>query len=357
MSELLHAESWKDYCEKLREKSRSLTNPLYANLELTPRCNFNCKMCYVHLSDSEADKLGKEHSAAEWIDIGRQLVKAGTLEVLLTGGEVFYRKDFREIYEAFCEMGLLINIYSNGFLIDDKVLDWMSKKPPARMRITIYGASNETYEKVTGIKNAFDRVSKNIDRIIASGINLGLAATFIAENTADENAIEQFAIDKGLHLVTTDGVQKPVRGAQSEAETARLNKSDVLKEKFASENLLYNFVKIKEPFDRCKSRQCGYWITWDGKMTICTFIADPCSYPFEKGFEQAWIELQEKLKAVKRPSKCEDCIYEQFCLACPGILASETGSPEQTNDYVCDIARTNYDIHERIRKEKQQQKS
>jgi MoaA/NifB/PqqE/SkfB family radical SAM enzyme len=309
-------------------------------------------MCYVHLSDGEMNKLGSERTAAEWIDMGKQLVEAGTLEVLLTGGEVFFRKDFREIYEAFSEMGLMLHIYTNGFLIDDKVIEWLSKKPPIRIRITMYGASNETYEKVTGIKHAFDRVKENIDKIIASGMTLSLAATYISENVADEKAIEQFAREKGLSLTVTDSVMLPVRGAQSEAETVRMDKSKILKEKYASDKLLYTFAKVKEPFERCKSRQCGYWITWNGKMTICSFIAEPCTYPFENGFDQAWRELQEKLKAVKRPEKCEGCLYEQYCLACPGILASETGSPEQTNDYICDIARTNYDIHETIRKSK-----
>lgn len=340
--------SWERYLNRLREKSRVIGNPLLANLELTPRCNFNCKMCYVHLTEAEAEKIGREHSAAEWIRLGRQLSAAGTLMLLLTGGEVFLRPDFREIYEAFSEMGFVLIVYSNGYLLNEETIAWLSKRPPMRFRISMYGASNETYEKVTGVKYAYDKVTGNIEMLLKAGIPLSLSATLIEENVDDFEAIKQFAIYNHLSLVYTGNIVKPVRGAHSEAEKCRL---DQIAEKRKSlmghevQRVDSIYRSGPEAFAKCESRNCGLWVTWDGKMSICAFIEKPCSNPFETGFTTAWDQLQAQLRKVRRPEKCIGCKYDAFCASCPGTFASETGYIDQTCDRICEKARTLYELY------------
>ena len=82
--------------------------------ELTPRCNFRCPMCYVHMDPQQADQVGRELSAAQWINLAEQARDQGLVFALLTGGEPFIRKDFFEIYDAMKDMGLVISINSNG---------------------------------------------------------------------------------------------------------------------------------------------------------------------------------------------------------------------------------------------------
>ena len=53
----------------LHAKACRAGTPLAGNFELTPRCNFNCKMCYVHLSEAEQKRRGAELSADEWLSI------------------------------------------------------------------------------------------------------------------------------------------------------------------------------------------------------------------------------------------------------------------------------------------------
>lgn len=336
--------SWAEYSRELKRKSKDIIHPIVANLELTPRCNFCCKMCYVHLTEKEAKSIGREHTAAEWIDMGRQMLSAGTLEILLTGGEVFLRPDFREIYEAFSEMGFLLYIYSNGYLIDEQTVKWLSKRPPMRLRITLYGASNETYEKVTGVKGAFDRVLQNIDNILVTNIPLSLAATLISDNIGDERQMDNIAAERNLKIVKTSGVMKPVRGARSDSENVRMNIGQMIRENPLAEKVEV-FGLSPDPFAVCSSNGCGYWITWDGKMTICSFIEKPCTHPFEGDFKTAWDKLQEMLKEVKKPAECGDCRYARFCIACPGLFASETGFTDQTNGYICETAKARYDAY------------
>lgn len=87
-----------------------------------------------------------------WLELARQAKEQGMLYLLLTGGEPFLYPDFWMLYEELVKMGFVISINSNGSLIDEKIIEKLKKYPPARINITLYGASDETYERLCGIK-------------------------------------------------------------------------------------------------------------------------------------------------------------------------------------------------------------
>lgn len=98
--------------------------PLAGNFELTARCNFNCKMCYVHLTAEEQQRRGRELTADEWLAIAQEARSRGMLFLLLTGGEPLIRKDFRYLLTELKKMGMLVSVNSNGSLIDRDWLDF-----------------------------------------------------------------------------------------------------------------------------------------------------------------------------------------------------------------------------------------
>ena len=91
----------------LHAKGRKLGIPIAGSFELTARCNFNCPMCYVHMTEEQVAASGKELTAQQWLDIARAAKEKGMVFVLLTGGEPLMRKDFFEIYDGMRGMGLL----------------------------------------------------------------------------------------------------------------------------------------------------------------------------------------------------------------------------------------------------------
>ena len=97
---------------------------LAGNFELTARCNFDCKMCYVHLSAQEQQRRGREVTADEWLTIAEAARRQGMLFLLLTGGEPLLRSDFRYLLTELKKMGLLVSVNSNGSLIDKDWLDF-----------------------------------------------------------------------------------------------------------------------------------------------------------------------------------------------------------------------------------------
>ena len=98
------------------------------------------------------------------------------LFLLLTGGEPLIRKDFRYLLTELKKMGLLVSVNSNGSLIDRDWLDFFRHEPPFRFNITLYGGSEETYERLCG-RPMFGRVTENIRALRQLGIGVKLNAS------------------------------------------------------------------------------------------------------------------------------------------------------------------------------------
>jgi len=92
------------------EKDHKLYSVIF---ELTPRCNLNCVHCYLNQHHAS-----KELSYEEIIEIIDILYEKEVLFLTFTGGDVFVRKDFLDIYMYAKKKGFIIEIYTNGVLIE-----------------------------------------------------------------------------------------------------------------------------------------------------------------------------------------------------------------------------------------------
>ena len=126
--------------------------PLSGTFELTSRCNFSCRMCYVHNMQDSGELKKRELTAAQWLEIAEEAKRCGTLFLLLTGGEAMLREDFAEIYCKLSVMGFRIVVNSNGSMLTDEILDCFRKYPPGRVNVSVYGASEETYRDLCGVE-------------------------------------------------------------------------------------------------------------------------------------------------------------------------------------------------------------
>mgnify|MGYP002237461816 CR=1 FL=1 len=117
-----------DSMEKmLIQKAYQRQAPVNGSLELLPLCNMNCDMCYVRLSKAEMEQKGRLRTKEEWIKLAHQMKDAGTLFLLLTGGEPLLFPGFKEVYIELQKMGMILTINTNGTLIDEEWADFFQK--------------------------------------------------------------------------------------------------------------------------------------------------------------------------------------------------------------------------------------
>ena len=349
--------------EYLHAKASRLYIPLSGTFELTPVCNMNCKMCYVRMSRAEQEAVHPLRTAEEWLELGKTARDRGMLYLLLTGGEPFLRPDFREILSGLHQMGLLITINSNGTLIDESVVECLKESPPVRINITLYGASDETYERLCGNPEGFTQVTKAIRLLKEAGITVKINCSLTPYNAGDLEKIFAFCKEEQLIIQATSYMFPPLR-----RDAAKVGQND----RFTPEQAAYYSAKIESlmngdeaflkrmeekkleglPADtgeacqdtegegiRCRAGKCSFWVTWDGRLLPCGMLPGKgVSDVFQIGFEEAWKRASGEAAAIRLPARCTNCGLREQCRACAAMVLTESGDYSIVPEYRCKMA-------------------
>lgn len=354
----------------LFSKASHFRKPISGTFELTPRCNFNCKMCYVHLSKEEQEARGRELTAKEWIALGEECAKEGMLFLLLTGGEPLLRSDFKEIYLGLKKLGLFISINTNGSLIDDEMFAFFKENPPYKFNITLYGSSREVYQRINGNPSAFDKTINAIRRLKEGNFNVKMNCSITPYNRDDIDNIVAIAQELKLHCQYAEYMFPPLRvsadkigtGNRMSAKDAGLEGFRCLRRRYPDEEqYLYHLrstalgIKVVDPTDecldvptvetadateriRCRAGTCAFWISWDGKITPCGMMTEPVADVTEIGFSEAWKRIHTATDGIMMAPKCTNCDKRFACTVCAASTYCETGSyGKDEPKYMCEM--------------------
>ena len=315
------------------EKAFADAIPISGTFELTPRCNFNCRMCYVHLKPEQIPQYGRELMAKEWIRIAQEAKEAGTTWLCVTGGEPLMHPEFETIWKELTQMGFFITLQTNASMIQGKIEKLFEKYPPRTAKITLYGSNDEIYESVCKVKEGFKRVDRGIRTLCEMKIPVQLVSTVIKQNDEDVKKMADYAFSHRLPWIVTYSIKDSCRGANSEAKNVRVGtKSKVI----SSQGKTLTMDLNRKPCTYCKDYRLGYWIVWNGEMRFCSFMNEPNIQVREKGFLKSWHELVEYEEALEWPKECKICEVNKTCFKCAGTLAAECGSPHKVNQEFCD---------------------
>lgn len=341
--------TWTQLTGDLIKSASERKIPLAGSLELTARCNLKCKMCYVCQPATSKEAINSELTAAQWIKLAEEIRDEGALFTTLTGGEVLLRKDFKEIYENITQLGMRVVVFTNGTLITPELAKWFGKKPPSRLSITLYGASADTYEKVCGMGEGFNKVCRAIEALLAEGITLEVKTTITKGNVKDYNKMVDMADNWGLKLGVIDYVSPrregcytdPLGNRLSPIEMAKLlsHSSEYHNNPYADEHIADETWKDSDGAFRCSVGKWGYWVSYDGRLIPCGLLNEPMAYPLETGFHQAWETIKDLCKTIPICGDCKECHDLKYCSTCPARLKAETGAFDKKATYICDFTK------------------
>ena len=179
------------------------------DLEIIARCNNDCRHCYINLPAGDQYARSQELTIQEISTLADQAVELGAVWVLISGGEPLLRDDFQEIYILLKRKGLLVSVFTNATLIRDEHIALFKKYPPRDIEITVYGTTQETYERVTGRVGSFAAFKNGLNRLLDNGIKIRLKAMAIRSNFHELQSIaafcrnhtkDYFRFDPQLHL-------------------------------------------------------------------------------------------------------------------------------------------------------------
>lgn len=340
----------KDYGPLVRElhkRAARQRQPVNGTFELTERCNLACKMCYVCKPPDDSNLLTSELTARQWLQVARQAVDNGMVFLLLTGGEPLLRPDFFEIYTPLTRMGLILTLFTNGTLITDAIAARLAEAPPNRTEITLYGATKETYEAVTGVSGSYERCCAGIETLVKHKVPLGLKTTITKMNIHELEAMRKMAHKLGLPFSASWLIVKRRDRLSSDNIDCRLSafkcveleNTDSASATDWTEAAMRDAAGSNDRNFYCHVGQAIFFINSSGQMNACIDLPMPASRPLEIGFQAAWKSVQQFVDSAPPLAEvCLHCEARSFCPRCPALSDLETSTLTEPVPYLCEIA-------------------
>lgn len=327
------------------------------HFEVTPRCNFRCVHCYLQKNHND-----NELSFEDVISIIDMLYERGVLFITFTGGEIFSRRDFMDIYMYAKQKGFIIELFTNGMLIDEKIINILGTYPPLLVDITLYGASNKTYEKVTGIPNAFERVVSNCKKMITSNIRVALKSPMLTFTMPEIDDMKKLADTLGVtfrasfEIVPAIDKDEITRLYQLPIETMlRYEFSEAIKHRTGSNEFQLerqkdtSFVnlKIARPLFRCKIGAGSCVIDYEGNLFPCMKYRHIGKRISPSSFDSIWENLRKyQQMQASAEYRCLSCDAYNYCDLCPAEMDSLYGNLEYIDNVQCRIAHARKAFYE-----------
>lgn len=338
--------------ERVVQAALAARVPISGTIELTELCNLRCIHCYI----GERGKLNAESfpyglSKEEVIDLLDQLLEAGCLWLLLSGGEPLVRPDFCEIYLEAAKRGFILTVFTNGTLIRDEHLDLWKRFPPRKIEVSLYGATPETYEAMAGSARSCELVYAAIDRMVRQGLSVKLKTNVVDATTGDLDRMRAFAESRELEFVADslifglrDDNRCPTDLRIPVDAVVNYYRSDKKVWERSREALERYLQPASEPEDdllyTCGAGRLTFCITARGKLNVCALSRRP-QYDLRSGpFLEGWRTVVREVIETKRPKNhpCGGCPLRPVCPTCPATAELEHGDPFGKIEYFCEVS-------------------
>lgn len=346
----------------LWEKLRTSRAVISFSLEITARCNNNCRHCYINLPANDRTALSKELTLEEIDSISKQAVSLGAVWVLISGGEPLLRPDFMDIYLLLKRKGLLVSVFTNATLINSSHVSLFRKYPPRDIEVTVYGVTPQTYEGVSRRPGSFNAFIRGLNLLTEAGVRVRLKAMAIRSNFRELPEIaafcrsqtkDYFRFDPLLHLRYDRDSNRNV-----EIRSERLSPEEIVEleqaddERFSAlqkgcdKFIVDDFANVQcDHLFHCGAGNGSFNVSYDGQFRLCSSLWAPQTlYDLRKGdLSDAWRRHVHEVRNLRSQREeffegCRRCPIVNLCLWCPAHSYLEAGQMDSFVDYFCRVA-------------------
>ena len=314
----------------LEQFLKSKSSPVLVYLELAHRCSFHCIHCYIPEDDRhprQPSKLAAGMSTEEVKALLDELAAAGTLFLVFTGGEIFLRADLFDLTAYARKLGFVVKYFTNGFHITPKGAQRIAELGVYAVEISLYGANDQTYEMVTGIKGGFTKVEQSVKLLHEQGVRLILKTPALRQTIAEIPFMQAFARSYGasfrfdlLLIPRFNGDKQPLAHAVSDEQIIKLY-----------EELGANFASRVKQDAKPTTCSVGRWsaiIAPDGEIYPCIELRQSIGNVKKQPFRQIWRDsfLMKYLRRQLDQIPQHEAFADGLCSHCPASSLRATGS-------------------------------
>ena len=340
---------------------------LRGSLDLTYRCNNNCRHCWLRIP-AKSPEREKELSFDEIRHIVDDARKMGCREWNISGGEPMLRQDFAEIFDYITKKSATYSLNTNGTLITPAIARLMRRK--GSKMVAIYGATAEVNDHITRTPGSFESAMRGMAYLKEAGAGFVVQIVPMNDNyhqledmkTLAESLSRHWRIGASwLYLSACHDAEKnkEIIGQRLNApELIRLDRPDTSgegtpNEKISCDDALYQ-PKDDRLFADCVAERRDFHIDPYGHMTFCCFIKDPAlRYNLRTGsFAHCWETFIPALSNCVRGGSeyvenCGTCAYRKDCRWCPVYAYLEHGRYSAKMSYLCEWAKKTHEFKQK----------
>lgn len=272
------------------------------------------------------------------------------------------RDDFSEIYLALRRKGLLVSLFTNATLVREEHVELFRQCPPRDVEVTVYGATAETYERVTRRPGSFAAFERGLGLLLNGGIGVRLKAVAMRSNVHELPDIARFCRERTkdyfrfdphltLRLDHDEGRNREILAERlGPDEVVGLERSDPQRQAALRTNCaLLVGADDRGPSDRifvCGAGVNGFSVGWDGRFRLCSSLGHPdTTYDLRRGsLREAWEQVVPRVRDMRSRraeflDKCGRCPVINLCQWCPAHAELETGELDACPESFCQGAQ------------------
>ena len=260
------------------------------------------------------------------------------------------------------QKGIHIVLNTNGTMLDRDTIEWLAKEPPRRLNISLYGATPETYEHLTGQRDGYKRVIQAFTLLKEYNIPFRVHGVLVPSMMDDYEKMKEICNRFQVPMQLSYYMFPPLRKESKEPiEQERFTPEEMAKtalryrkdQSGGDKKIWYDFLKavchdIEHPETHrhygdthmhCRSGVSAFWVNWKGEVSGCGVSDDDIHSLEQVSFADAWKAISQYTKEVEISKKCSTCCYLGICPVCAAGAYCETGMIDGAPEYLCEFCR------------------
>lgn len=330
--------------------------PILAELAITDRCNIRCRFCYGACPQTERRQSGGILNRSELSTRHfKKLIKiirhdAGVPSLSFTGGEPTLRKDLLDLIQyAAQDMGMRVNLITNGTLINDSFARKLKDAGLASAQVSIESPDSEIHDGLTRVKGSHLRSLSGVKALLDADVLTHFHATICTENADSLAQMPSLARSLGIDRFSLNMIIPVGRGAEDVLAVRYRDIPDILNPIIHQSDkqgirfmwyaptpyCLFNPVAKQLGNKGCAACEGLLAIDPQGHLIPCSSWKEPVGSLLRESFQSLWFGERARWLRTKSaaPEECAGCEDLPVCHgACPLVFKA---FPEDRSELVC----------------------
>lgn len=310
---------------------------LYSNFT----CNEGCRYCWIDENNTKKKFVLSKRFVKGFID---EAITLGVSKIKISGGEPFLNKEMPDIIDLLLDIGLSVEIETNGTLLSEPMVKKMAvKAEKIHFKVSLDSSNQNIQNEITGYKSAFEDTINGLNILRRNKIPFDVVTVASQLNIDNIEELIAFVKTMGAHHHRIILNLQPIGHGKENADI-NLKLSDIKR----LMDLIYNKRLIDVDFGTLHSTLPPAFIPIDHlKLSFCSWgkgmcgimpngDVSICSPAFEtmgivagnlhnKTITEIWREsgLFNELRQIQElEGVCGICVFRKACRGMCRIFAS-----------------------------------